>query len=273
MSINTDDVLAYLGLERQPPTLDFLNAVLLAWAKNIPWESASRIARHVEMGMVRLKEYAWLPETFFAKAIELGTGGTCFESNMALKALLDELGYESTFAFCDMTPQLVNPHCALIATLNGERYIADAGFPIPVALRLDVERDTTVEVPVYRYHAIPVGRERWRIERASGAHHEGLFTLKGKVVDQGAFKSRLLNDHKRGGLFLNEVIISQMAEAEDHILRYSDGKGLVRRVMGAEVSVSLSAEEQADLPAILARLFDMDEQTLRVALAHKDSLV
>lgn len=272
MSMNVTEILAYLGVECQPPTLDFLNALLFAWAKNIPWESASRMARHSQSSSAAPEDFAWLPDTFFPKAVELGTGGTCFESNLAQKALLDELGFESTFAFCDMNPDWENPHCSLIVTLDGERYMADAGFPVPAAMRLDPQQTTTADVPVYRYHAIPTSDERWRIERTSGAHHEQIFTIKGAPIERANFMARLLRDHEVDGYFLNEVIISQMAEANDHILRYSDGKGLVRRIVGAEESIPLSAEEQADLPTTLAGLFDMDEQILAAALAHKDSL-
>src|SRR3954454_9390649 len=112
MALQNAAILAYLELTAQPPSLDFLNQILAAWSHRIPWESASRIARHQLPGTP--ETYARWPEAFFRDALRLGTGSTCFESNLALRALLQSLGYSCALAFCDMSGENADPHCAIL---------------------------------------------------------------------------------------------------------------------------------------------------------------
>ncbi len=264
MSLPIADILQHLGLTDPTPTLLFLNRLLLGWSRHIPWESASRIARHQRPGTPQ--DYARCPEVFFHDALTLGTGGTCFESNLALRALLRAVGFEGVLAFCDMKTQTVNPHCAFVVTLEGARYLADVGYPVPAALRLDPHAPTVVETPVYRYHAVPVGVDRWEVWRRSGGFAQLSYWLKGEGVDDATFRARLLRDHEPDGLFLDEVIVQRVDG--DLVWRYSEHKGLVRRTIGREEPIALTAAEQADLPAALARRFGMSQALLAAALSR-----
>ena len=266
MSLPVESILTHLNLPLQPPpTAATLDALLAAWAARIPWESASRIAYHQDAGTP--DDYAGPPERFFADALRLGTGGTCFESNLALRALLDALGFEVTLHFCDMRSATVNPHCATIVPLDGALYLADVGYPVAGALRLDPTAPTERETPSYLFRAIPQGDGRWQVRRmARNGFDDQAFVLKGEPVDMEQFLARLLRDHEPDGLFLDEVILSHTGP--DGMLRYSEGLGLVRRTADGEERVALSAAESADLPRALARLFAFDEGMLRRALAR-----
>src|SRR5690606_41313553 len=135
MSLPVESILTHLNLPLQPPpTAATLDALLAAWAARIPWESASRIAYHQDAGTP--DDYARPPERFFADALRLGTGGTCFESNLALRALLDALGFEVTLHFCDMRSATVTPHCATVVPLVGALDLAAVGDAGATALRL-----------------------------------------------------------------------------------------------------------------------------------------
>ena len=92
-------VLQYLELKLAPPRIGLLDDLLKAWAAHIPWESASRIARHARAAHDNLEDYALWPPEFVERVITQGTGGTCFESNLALYALLTALKFESTLHF------------------------------------------------------------------------------------------------------------------------------------------------------------------------------
>lgn len=265
MAIPLAAILSHLGLGDPAPTLPFLNRLLLAWSAHIPWESASRIARHQRPGSPQ--DHARLPEAFFADALRLGTGGTCFESNLALRALLEAVGFCGRLAFCDMETKTIDPHCAFIVEHDGARYLADVGYPVPAALRLDPHAPTGVETPAYRYHARPVGPERWEVWRTSGGFQQRAFWVNGQGVDDATFYARLLRDHEPNGLFLDEVIL--MRVEGDHIWRYSEDKGLVRRVMGGEEPVPLTAAQRAALPATLAGRFGVDERVVAAALARR----
>jgi arylamine N-acetyltransferase len=257
-------ILAYLELTAQPPSIDFLNEILAAWSRRIPWESASRIARHQIPGTP--ETYARIPEAFFRDALRLGTGSTCFESNLALGALLQSLGFICTLAFCDMSDEYENPHCAVIVRDGRKLYLADAGYPIPAVLPLDNRQSTRVDVPVYTYFADPLEENCWKIHRTSGTIEGDCFTLKALPVDDVTFWNRLLRDHEPDGLFLEQVIISK--HADDQIVRYSPDKGLIRRYSGFEEPVTLTAEQQEKLSATLAEQFGMNESVIRAALTR-----
>lgn len=263
MTVPTTAILEHLGLTQQAPTLAFLNQILAAWSARIPWESASRIVRHQSPGTP--ETYARFPETFFESALQHGTGGTCFESNLSLRSLLQSLGFECTLHFCDMESETVNPHCALIVQIEGEPYIADVGYPISTALRLDIRKNTSVKTPVYHFTAIPHARNRWEVRRKVGIFEGSSFVIKADPIDEATFRTRLVQDHEPRGLFLTEVIVSRTNS--EHMLRYSEDKGLVKRTQEGEESVYLSQEEEADLPATLARLFQYDEAILRKAFS------
>lgn len=262
--IDTDRILNHLHIERSAPTAAYLSALLMAWSMYIPWESASRIARHKTPAAPY--QYARTAAQFFDDALMRGLGGTCFESNTALKALLDSLGYESTFAFCDMNdPAYVHPHCALITTVDGARYIADAGWPLPAAVPLS-DTPTRQSVPVYDYHIEPLAADRWRVWRKSGEFEQECFVLKGVPVPPDTFRARLIRDHLDDeGLFLDNVIIHRMIDGR--MLRFDQTKGLIERTPGAEDVIPWTDEQAADIPAALHELFQLDIDILRTALS------
>lgn len=265
-AIPVDSILAYLELPRQKISVSFLTAILNAWSTHIPWESASRIARHRRSGTPQ--DYARLPDAFFRDALALCTGGTCFESNLALRALLRTIGFDTTLAFCDMVnASTTDPHCAVIVPHQNALWLADAGYPVPAALELDSRKVTVAASSVYDWRATPIPADRWAVRRFSGEYDGLSFIVRAESIHEDRFRARLLRDHGPNGLFLKEVIVQKMKG--DHMLRYSEGIGLVRRVRGREELITLSAEEQADLPATLAQLFGMDEDVLRVALERE----
>ncbi|GAB4573012.1 MAG: hypothetical protein Kow0077_14080 [Anaerolineae bacterium] len=260
-----DWVLAHLELPEEAPSLPYLNRILLAWSQRIPWESASRIARHLLPGTP--EAYARPPEVFLADTLRLGTGGTCYESNLALRAVLQALGFEATLAFCDMRVAIGDPHCALVVTLDGLRYMADVGYPIPAALLLDEEAPTEVETPVYQYCARPVAHNRWLVQRRSHRFEQVVFWVKGAPVDEARFMARLVEDHAEEGQFLSEVIIQKVRQRE--IWRFSESKGLVRRRWGREDQILLYNDPDDEAAAILSRLFRMDRRVIEAALYRR----
>jgi arylamine N-acetyltransferase len=260
--VNAAAALAYLNVGLGSPSLPFLNEILTGWSSHIPWESISRIARHQTAGTP--KTYACAPDAFFENAIRYGTGGTCFESNFALHALLSALGFESALAFCDMEGETENPHCALTVRVDDTVYLADAGYPVRLALPLDPLEKTQVDTGAYIYYAEPVAPDRWAVTRRSADFLQNNFTLKAEAVDVETFWARLLRDHEPDGCFLDSLIISKTFPS--YSLRYSEDRGFVRRSWGAELSIPLLQSEEADLPETLARHFGIDPAIVSTAL-------
>lgn len=252
-----DAVLNHLKLERETPSLDYLNRLLKAWSQHIPWESASRVARHGDPGTP--DQYAWLPEVYFQKAVSAGTGGTCFESNLAFRSLLVDLGFEVTLHFCDMEDEISDPHCTTVVHIDGHKYLADVGYPVPAAIELAKDHEARAETGVYTFAVTPDEAERWTVRRNSGDFSGISFWVKAAPVDEDVFVQRLLKDHEDDGLFLKEVIIQKMAG--DVMWRYSTQKGLIRRTVGLEEAIALDG----DLVTALSQHFSMDEDIIRRA--------
>lgn len=261
--IPSQAILQHLKLELYQPNKAFLDQILKAWSRYIPWESASRIARH-RKPEDSPAHYARFPADFFTNALQYGTGGTCFETNLALHHFLRDLGFSSTLHFCDMEGSISNPHCALIVTVEDTAYLADAGYPVPAALPLIPDQNTQIETTVYQFVAEAQGQNTWQIWRKAAAYEAKAFAIKAEVISESDFRMRLIQDHEPDGLFLDNVIISRTNDED--MLRYSQDRGLVRRRFQAEEFLPLSEVEQADLPATLARLFHFDEGLLREAL-------
>lgn len=262
--MNVDRILRHLRIERAEPSPAALHALLVAWSERIPWESASRIARHTRPGTP--EQYARDADAFFADALERGLGGTCFESNSAAATFLTELGYDVTRHLCDMSTDEVDPHCALSVALDGTRYLADVGFPIPAAIPL-TDAAQTVMTMVYRYHVEPVAHQRWRIWRESGHFTGECFVLKGDTVSPEALRARLVRDHHADGLFLNNVIIHRVVDGR--MLRFDEVKGLIERTYDAETNVPWTDAQAADVPAAVAGIFAADVDVIRTALKRE----
>ena len=68
----THRVLAHLELARARPSVAYLGHLIAAYGQHVPWESASRIARHAYC--LPGGECPRWPEIFWEEAISLGTG-------------------------------------------------------------------------------------------------------------------------------------------------------------------------------------------------------
>jgi arylamine N-acetyltransferase len=267
MGLPVAAILAHLeltALDRREPDRTLLDRVLLAWSARIPWESASRIVRRQSPGAP--EDYARGPERFFADALRFGSGGTCFESNGALCALLAELGFSARIVFCDMDDGHVDPHCALIVALDGESWLADVGYPIPAALRLDPAAPTAVEPPVYRYTAEPLESGEWEVRRTSGSWGGFCFRVRPAAIDPAAFQARLVRDHGPDGLFLEEVILHRVDG--NQVWYFSEHRGLVRRTVGREDPLLITDLARPHLDAVLSRFFRVDRALIRAALTR-----
>jgi arylamine N-acetyltransferase len=89
----TTRILEYLGCEKEAPSIRYLNQLIQAYICHVPWESVSRIVkRHTTADTTRCPRW---PEEFWHEALSFGTGGTCFECNLAFYTLLATLGFSS----------------------------------------------------------------------------------------------------------------------------------------------------------------------------------
>ncbi len=203
-----DTVTTHLGVRRGAADLAALGALLDAYTRTVPWESASRIVRR--MALSDAAACPRLPEEFWERAVRDGTGGTCFETNYAFAALLNALGYHTTLTINDMN-ETRGCHTAIVVHLEGARWLIDPGFAVHAPLRLDDAEVTRAEHPVMTYSARPEPHARFRIERTP---HPApyCYTLIAHPVDDAAYRAATIRDYEPGGLFLDKVVINKVVE-------------------------------------------------------------
>jgi len=141
--------------------------------------------------------------------LKYGTGGTCFENNLAFFTLLNELGFDGYLTINDME----NPAChtASIITLRGQKYLADVAIPIHCALPLYVDRITRRSNEFHHYTIRAENNCRYAIERS---HHpkRRIFTLVDVPIPLEEYRNAVQNDYEQTGYFLDRVIIVKIIE-------------------------------------------------------------
>ncbi len=222
---NLDDtlvrrVLAALAVEAAPPSLAALDALVSAYVRRVPWESASRIARLAQMP--RLSDCPRWPVTFWESALANGTGGTCFESNYAFFALLRALGYDGYLTINNMGDTTAC-HTAIVVRLGAERWLVDVGLPLHVPLRLDpIESASERDGGFHTYRLLPQGGGRYRIER--DRHPQPYcFTLVDRPVPETIYRAATTADYGPDGLFLDRVIVVRVVGG--CVWRFNSGDG------------------------------------------------
>ena len=126
-----DAVLEALSLERQAASARSFEDLFLRFQRRVACETLTRPAGDPE---------AFDAEAFFAEWVEDERGLVGEERTRAFEWLAAECGFEVTAATGECRRPWgggASAHRAVIATIDGRRILADAGFPLPVLVPLD----------------------------------------------------------------------------------------------------------------------------------------
>jgi arylamine N-acetyltransferase len=258
----TRQILSYLGCVQEEPSVRYLNRLIHAYIRHVPWESVSRIIKRHTTSETELCP-RW-PAEFWQEALKYGTGGTCFENNLAFLTLLKELRFEGYLTINDME----NPAChtAGIITLSGQNYLADVAIPIHCALPVYTNQITRRSNEFHDYTIRPEGNHRYAIERS---HHpkRRAFTLVDVPVPLEEYRIAVQNDYEGTGYFLDRVIIVKIIE------------GRLWRFSSLDLPFKLESFDKTSRQEVLLGIntlakslsehFGMDEDKIAMALAYK----
>ncbi len=253
-------VLAHLGLTRARPSVAYLGHLIAAYGQHVPWESASRIARRAYC--LPGGECPRWPEIFWEEALSLGTGGTCFESNLAFFSLLRALGFDGYLTINNMKDS-IGCHTACVIELGGEQWLADAGYPVYAPLKIDPVRETRASSPWLDYSLTPAGPDEYTVTQTPHARPYA-FTLINTPVTAARYRAATLDDYGEQGLFLSRLIV----------LRVVDGK--VQRFDSSQETNAVEVFERGrkheealgdDPAAALSARFGLNLRILREAFA------
>lgn len=257
----TTNILTHLGVTAVSPSLSFLDQLMAAWCRTVPWESAFRIAKRV-----RTPETAdcprW-PDEFWHDNLHKGGGGTCFESNYAFFSLLRALGYEGYLTINNMG-ESAGCHTAVVVYLNGQKWLADVGIPLYAPLPVSPNGVTHRTSDFQIYTVRPDGENRYQIERHPHPF-PNIFTLMDQPVNDTDYRAATTADYGEKGLFLNRVIVNKIVNNQPW--RFNSAE-LPWRLNRFEWGKRFDQEMEGDVGTAVARHFGLENETVQIALGQ-----
>ena len=117
-------LLAHLRLDREAPTLAYLNRIIREHQLRVPFETLTKLIDY-EPGLERGDFLPPLDE-YIERIVEGGAGGLCWTLARGLQALLADLGFDASL-------MVMNPgHCCVRVELAEGPYYADVGYAAPI---------------------------------------------------------------------------------------------------------------------------------------------
>lgn len=252
-------ILDHLGCPPGPPDLAHLEALIAAYVRLVPWESAFRIVKRAKCDQLPLCP-RW-PEEFWLDYLQRGGGGTCFESNYAFSALLHGLGFEGYLTINNMDKSIAC-HAAIIVFLHGEKWLVDVGYPLYVPISIDPNDTSKGVSPFQQYTIRPEDADRFTIERYP--HPEPYtFTLIDRPVDLDKYRQITTADYGPNGHFLQRVIVHKIVD--EKMWRFTSSEEPPQLTCFSEGQRTDTLIED-DVAAAVAAKFDIDEAVVRQAL-------
>jgi arylamine N-acetyltransferase len=257
----TSQILSYLGCVREEPSIRYLNRLIRAYIRHVPWESVSRIVKRRATPKTELCP-RW-PDEFWQEALKYGTGGTCFENSLAFFTLLNAVGFNGYLTINDME----NPGChtACVIPLNGQKYLADVAIPIHCALMISADQITKKSNQFHYYRIRPMGAHRYAVERSHHPKRE-IFTLVDVPVPLEEYQGAVQRDYEETGYFLDRVIIVKVIG--NRVWRFSSTDTPLKLEGFDRTSRREVLLETDTLAKSLAEHFRMDKDKVGLALSH-----
>ena len=194
-----------------PPNLETLRQLLQRYTRMVPWESASRIVRRAQHD--KASDCVNLGSGFWESHFDLGTGGTCYESNYAFLGLLQWIGFEGYLTINNMG-KAIGCHSAIVLLIGGGKVLVDVGLPIYAVLPLDAMRETSIESDYLQYKVEPQGSNRFMIWRKPHPRSNA-FLLVDEPVSDTDYRAIAIHDYRvDGGQFLNEIVINKVVDEQ-----------------------------------------------------------
>ncbi|HTV01693.1 MAG TPA: arylamine N-acetyltransferase [Luteitalea sp.] len=266
-SAEARDIVAWLGVPSPEPSQVWLDALLAAYGQRVPWESASRIVRRARAQ--NAADCVQQPSAFWFDARHRGCGGTCFESNAALAALLAAVGIPSTFTLNDRPPHAAS-HTALLVECESVRYVVDAGFPLLAAVPLpDDGGDRRVTTPWGQLTASRLSSERIAIHQHPHPHPLA-FELVDRPVSPRTYQAATRADYGPSGLFLDRVIIKKIIDGDQWRFASSEPPWVLECFRDGERTAHSLPTDLEALAAALSTHFAIEARTVHEALIIVD---
>lgn len=260
--LSTSKILNHLACPRQAPTLRYLNRLIAAYTRAVPWESVSRIVKRRATPAV--EDCPRLPEEFWRDALTFGCGGTCYESSLAFYSLLLSLGFAGYLTVNDMG-ETRGCHAAITILLDGQKYLVDVTIPVCAAVQIHPARITRRRTPLYNYALHPVRDSVYEVTRTPHPRR-GAFTLIDRPVSLPDYHVILQNDYRETGYFNHCVVMNKVLNgATTRFFSDNQPYRLERFDRQGKLETPLPIDT---LPCTLAETFGISAAKIAEALAY-----
>jgi arylamine N-acetyltransferase len=244
------------------PGLDLLERLVSAYTRRVPWESVFRIVKRSRTKDV-MKCPRW-PEEFWSDAVDKGGGGTCFESNFALMALLNSLGYEGYLTINDME-ESIGCHAAIVLKIEEGLWLADVGLPVYVPLPLNASEATSSTSQFHTYTVTPQSSGIYQVDR--DRHPKPYcYTLIDKPIPDRYFRQAIVDDYGPEGYFLDRAIITKVIADEFWRFGTHERPYRMERFRDGIKEIFMLPEDERRTAEALSRRFSMDEEMIYTGL-------
>ncbi|KKB37056.1 arylamine N-acetyltransferase [Bacillus thermotolerans] len=166
-----------LKMGKEPPTVNYLQRLILNHLSLIPYETFSKFHYYRKEGP-KIPDF----QTFVANLESRGWGGTCYSLNVNFARLLMQLGFT-----CSLV-RVLPGHAGIMVHIEGRRFYVDVGYGSPITRPVDLESKA--------HHLL------------HGFGEEILFTRRGK-------KTFLLERQAHGKVFATKEIIWEPLTEEE----------------------------------------------------------
>lgn len=253
-------ILQYLKSTAAKPSIRHLNQLIAAYIDRVPWESATRIVKH-RTTKDQENRPRW-PAEFWEKAIQTGSGGTCFETNYAFFSLLYALGYTGYMTINDMGETRAC-HAAVVIYLSGGKYLVDVSIPFEKALHIRPYQCTRRITGLQSVTLVPDADRTFRVFRTPHPRPY-VFTLIDSPVRVLEYEDAVIRDYGENGFFLDRVVI--VKKVNDRVWRFNGAEKPYRlEAFGraGKLVIELSAGE---LIHALSQHFALSESAIEAAI-------
>jgi arylamine N-acetyltransferase len=240
-SRSVDRLLEHLRLAREMPSLDYLNRLVGAHQRRVPFETLTKLLDY-EPGLRRGDFLPSMTE-YVDRLVTRGAGGLCWTLARGFHVLLGDLGFNASLMY--MEPG----HCCVRVELPEGPFYADVGYAAPIFQAY----------PLFSSFSLDTHREQFEYRVSGDGIHVTRRPGPTKVLDPTPRRLEDLqpliaaaNDWSAPQSFLHRLTYARYVG--DAYVSLRDGV-LTRYLPGGAVQTTVSA---ADAPSVLREVFGAD---------------
>lgn len=211
---HTEAVQDFLKLVRIDPPKPSVNALgeLVRAFMRFPYENLTKIIR-ADREPDPIKRMR-TPDIVLGDHLDIGAGGTCFSLTRFFHSVLTRCGYPSGPVMCDRSYG-PDTHCALIAEVEGSRYLVDPGYLLEHPVELPMEGSARIETPLSEARLTRLGEtSQYLLSTVNGGRETIRYRLKDSDVGEAEFKKRWIDSF--GWAQMNQLLVTRL-ERNGHV--------------------------------------------------------